>query len=58
MKIGIVTLIIAISYLAGKKFGIGVGSVTYSVLLILYKKNKLLNVFFYVFKKRQYKNRT
>jgi hypothetical protein len=38
VKIGIVTLIIAISYLAGKKFGIGVGSVTYSVLLILYKK--------------------
>lgn len=38
MKIGIVVLIVAVSYLVGLNFGIGVGTATYSVLLILYKK--------------------
>lgn len=38
MKIGIIALIIAVSYLVGKNFGIGIGTATYSVLLILYKK--------------------
>lgn len=38
MRIGMVVLIVAVSYLVGKKFGIGVGTATYSILLILYKK--------------------
>ncbi len=38
MKIGIVALIVAVSYLVGKNFGVGIGTATYSALLILYKK--------------------
>lgn len=38
MKMGIVVLIIAVSYFVGKTWGAGVGTATYLVLLILYAK--------------------
>lgn len=37
-EIGIVVIIVAVSYLVGKSLGIGIGTATYLTLLIFYKK--------------------
>lgn len=38
MRIGIIAVIVTVSYLIGITFGTGIGTATYIVLLILYGK--------------------
>lgn len=38
MRVRIVVLIVAVSYFIGRTCGVGVGTATYAILLILYAK--------------------
>ena len=45
MRIGIIAVIVTVSYLIGITFGTGIGTATYLTLLILYKRLVVKSVY-------------